>query len=259
MWDPDQYRRFADERSRPFTDLLARVQAGDPGLVLDLGCGPGELTAALARRWPGADVQGVDSSAEMIAAAQPLVGSPGGAGRLRFTLADAALWQPDQPADVIVSNAALQWIPDHLSVLARWAEFLAPGGWLAIQVPANFGQPSHAILRELVEAAAWRPLLAGVHLNRQAAEPAEYLDLLARAGCAVDAWESTYLHVLSGPDPVLEWYRGTGLRPVLAALTPAQAEDFTAEYGARVRAAYPAAPYGTVLPFRRVFAVAVRQ
>jgi trans-aconitate 2-methyltransferase len=253
MWDPGQYRRFAGERSRPFADLLARVRAEDPRLVLDLGCGPGELTATLARRWPAADVLGVDNSAEMIAEAQRLA-----AGRLRFTLADVRQWQPDRPAGVIISNAVLQWVPDHLDVLARWAHFLAPGGWLAIQVPANFDQPSHVILRELAGSAAWRPLLTGVRLNRQAAEPAEYLDVLARAGLTVDAWETTYLHVLQGENPVLEWYRGTGLRPALSALSPGQAADFAAEYGARVRAAYPAAAYGTVLPFRRVFAVAVR-
>jgi trans-aconitate 2-methyltransferase len=253
MWDPGQYRLFADERARPFADLLARVRAEDPRLVLDLGCGPGELTATLARRWPSADVLGVDSSAEMIAEAQRLA-----AGRLRFTRADVRQWQPDRPPGVIISNAVLQWIPDHLAVLARWAAFLAPGGWLAIQVPANFDQPSHVILRELAGSAAWRPLLKGVQLNRQAAQPADYLDVLAMAGLTVDAWETTYLHVLQGDNPVLEWYRGTGLRPALSALSPGQAADFTAEYGARVRAAYPATAYGTVLPFRRVFAVAVR-
>ena len=266
MWDPGQYRRFGDERSRPFVDLLARVRAQSPQLVVDLGCGPGELTATLARRWPDAEVRGVDSSAEMIAAAQALLrtGDPaapaavGLGGRLSFTLGDAADWQPDQPPDVIVSNAVLQWIPDHLRVLARWAGLLQAGGWLAIQVPANFDQPSHVILRELAGSAAWKEQLAGVRLNRQAAEPAEYLDVLAQAGCEVDAWETTYLHVLHGADPVLDWYRGTGLRPVLAALPSGPAAEFTAEYGARLREAYPAAPYGTVLPFRRVFAVAVR-
>ncbi|HEY7145129.1 MAG TPA: trans-aconitate 2-methyltransferase [Streptosporangiaceae bacterium] len=258
MWDPGQYRRFADERSRPFADLLSRVKAEDPALVADIGCGPGELTASLSQRWPGAQVLGLDSSPEMIAAAQALPAAAGTGSRLSFTLADAGDWQPDRPADVIVSNAVLQWIPGHLEVLARWAGFLAPGGTLAIQVPANYDQPSHAILRELAGSPAWRPLLARVQLNRQAADPAEYLDLLARAGCAVDAWETTYLHVLPGADPVLDWYRGTGLRPVLAALAARQAADFTAAYGARLREAYPAAPYGTVLPFRRVFAVAVR-
>jgi trans-aconitate 2-methyltransferase len=270
MWDPDQYRRFAGERARPFFELLARVGATDPRLVADLGCGPGELTAALAGRWPDAEVVGVDNSPEMIRAAGPLPaaallaadgaeGRQAPAGRLSFVLADLREWRPAHAADVIISNAALQWVPDHLAVLARWPGMLAAGGWLAFQVPGNFDQRSHQIITELASSQRWRPLLRGVRLNRQAAQPAEYLDLLARAGCEVDAWETTYLHVLPGGDPVLDWYKGTGLRPVLAALGPELAAEFTAEYGARAREAYPAAPYGTVLPFRRVFVVATRR
>jgi trans-aconitate 2-methyltransferase len=257
VWDPGQYQRFGDERSRPFFDLLARVGADDPGYVADLGCGPGHLTAGLAHRWPAAEVVGVDNSPEMIEAA---AGQAGAApGRLSFVLADIRDWQPARPPDVLVSNAVLQWVPGHLDLLAGWAGMLRPGGWLAIQVPGNFGQPSHVILRELAQSARWQPLLAEAELNRQAASPAEYLDLLARAGCQVDTWETTYLHVLAGDDPVLEWYRGTGLRPVLAKLDEEQAAEFLAEYGERVRAAYPAQPYGTPLPFRRVFAVARRR
>ena len=146
--------------------------------------------------------------------------------------------------------------PAHLDVVRRWPGLLAPGGWLAFQLPGNFDQPTHAILLDLVRSDRWAPLLGGVALNRQAGSPADYVDLLAREGCSVDAWETTYLHVLPGPDPVVEWYRGTGLRPVLAALDPGQAERFLAEYSERVTQAYPAAPYGTVLPFRRVFVVA---
>jgi trans-aconitate 2-methyltransferase len=161
--------------------------------------------------------------------------------------------------DVIVSNAVLQWVPDHLAVLARWAGFLQPGGWLAFQVPGNFDQSSHAAMREMARSERWRTLLADVPLNRQAADPAEYLDLLARAGLEVDAWETTYLHVLHGEDPVLDWYKGTGLRPVLAALQPDQTVQFLDEYRTRMSEAYPAAPYGTVFPFRRVFVVAARR
>ena len=270
MWDPDQYQRFAGQRARPFFELLARVGATDPRLVADLGCGPGGLTAALAARWPGAEVVGVDSSPEMIraAGARPAAAWPaaGGAesrqapaGRLSFVLADLREWRPAHPADVIISNAALQWVPDHLAVLARWPAMLTAGGWLAFQVPGNFDQPSHQILTELASSQRWRPLLREVRRSRQAAQPAEYLDLLASAGCDVDAWETTYLHVLPGDDPVLDWYKGTGLRPVLAALGPELAAEFTAEYSARAREAYPAAPYGTVLPFRRVFVVASRR
>jgi trans-aconitate 2-methyltransferase len=256
MWDPGQYQHFGDERSRPFFDLLARVAAEDPRLVVDLGCGPGTLTATLARRWPGAEVRGIDSSPEMIEAARALPVTEG--QRLSFALGDVRDWRPGGRVDVIVSNAVLQWVPDHLTVLARWAGFLQAGGWLAFQVPGNFDQPSHAAMREMARSERWRALLADVPLNRQAADPAEYLDLLARAGLEVDAWETTYLHVLHGEDPVLDWHKGTGLRPVLAALQPEQAERFLDEYRARMSEAYPAARYGTVFPFRRVFVVAAR-
>jgi trans-aconitate 2-methyltransferase len=255
MWDPRQYGRYADQRARPFFDLLARVGATDPELVLDLGCGSGELTVTLAERWPGATVIGVDSSEAMIESACSGAQQDGGPS---FVLADVRDWEPPGLTDVLVSNAVLQWIPGQLDVLARWAGFLAGGGWIAVQVPGNFDQPGHVIMRELAGSARWRPLLDGVALNRQATGPAEYLDLLAAAGCTTDAWETTYLHVLTGDNPVLEWYKGTGLRPVLDALPAGLAGEFLAEYGARVRAAYPARPYGTVLPFRRVFAVGRR-
>ena len=186
MWDPGQYQHFGDERSRPFFDLLARVAAENPGQVADLGCGPGTLTATLADRWPGAEVRGIDSSPEMIDAARALPVAQG--RRLSFALGDVREWRPDGRVDVIVSNAVLQWVPDHLTVVARWAGFLDAGGWMAFQVPGNYDQPSHAALRELAASDRWRGLLAGVPLNRQAGDPAEYLDLLARAGLEVDAW-----------------------------------------------------------------------
>jgi trans-aconitate 2-methyltransferase len=252
MWDAGQYQRYAGERGRAFFDLVARVGASDPGYVTDLGCGPGNLTMALAERWPGADVVGVDSSPEMIGTAKAACQRP----RLRFELGDLREWQPSGPVDVLVCNAVLQWVPGHLEVVQQWPDLLAPGGWLAIQLPGNYDQPSHAILLDLVRSPRWQPLLAGVRLNQQAHDPAAYLDTFAQAGCEVDAWETTYLHVLAGPDAVTEWYRGTGLRPVLAALSPGQAAEFLAAYGERAEAAYPARPYGTVLPFRRVFAVA---
>jgi trans-aconitate 2-methyltransferase len=275
MWDPGTYLRFGSERARPFFDLLSRVGADAPGFVADLGCGPGNLTAALAARWPGARVLGVDSSPEMIEAARAELGAPEAeaaeraaaqaaglgtaavpAGRLEFRLADIRTWQPEQPVDVITCNAVLQWIPGHRELLTSWVRWLAPRGWLAFQLPGNFDQPSHTILRELAGTPRWRPLLEGVQLNRQAGDPADYLALLAGAGCQVDAWETTYLHVLPGEDAVVDWYRGSGLRPVLSALPPAQAEEFLAGYRDRIRVAYPPAPYGTVLPFRRVFVVA---
>jgi trans-aconitate 2-methyltransferase len=253
MWDPGQYLRYADERARPFFDLLARVRATDPGYVADLGCGPGNLTVTLAERWPGAQVVGVDNAEEMISAARS---QPSPHPSVSFVAGDVRTWRPERPLDVLVSNAVLQWVPDHRRVVSQWPGLLAPGGWLAFQLPGNFDQPTHAILLDLVRSARWAPLLAGVSLNRQAEDPAGYLDLLAGAGCSVDAWETTYLHVLHGAHPVVEWYRGTGLRPVLAALDPGQAEEFLADYSEQIEAAYPAAPYGTVLPFRRVFVVA---
>jgi trans-aconitate 2-methyltransferase len=252
MWDPVQYLRFGDERSRPFFDLTARIGAADPALVADLGCGPGQLTAALADRWPTAQVRGLDSDPEMIAAASAL-SVP---GRLSFALGDLREWQPERPVDVIVSNAVLQWVPGHLDLLTQWIKALAPGGWLAFQVPANFDQAVHVLLGELAASDRWRSALAGVALNRQGGDLRRYAERLLQAGCRVDAWESTYLHVLPGEDPVLQWARGTALRPVLAALDPPAAAAFCAEYGALVRQAYPAAAYGTILPFRRVFVVA---
>ena len=251
MWDPGAYLRFGDERARPFFDLLSRVQADEPGFVVDLGCGPGHLTAALAARWPAARVLGVDNSPEMIEAAQAAR-----TGGLEFRLADIRTWRPGRPVDVITCNAVLQWIPGHEELLTEWVRWLAPGGWLAFQLPGNFDQPSHTIMGELASEPRWKPLLDGTRLNRQAGDPADYLALLAGAGCDVDAWETTYLHVLPGEDAVVDWYRGSGLRPVLAALPPALAEEFVAGYRDRIQTAYPAAPYGTVLPFRRVFVAA---
>lgn len=267
MWDPNQYRQFGDERSRAFYELVNRIGPTDPLTVADIGCGPGELTVDLCRRWPKADVIGVDSSAEMIAAAQEVLAAApsgasgggavgGGALRLRFERADARDWEPAGPVDVLVSNAMLQWVPDHESLLVKWVDFLSDGGWLAFQAPANHDEPAHRLLREFARTGRWRDQLGEVALNRQSANPADYLDLLSGAGCGVDAWETTYLHLLTGEDPVLRWISGTGLRPVITALAGAEREEFLAEYGALLRRAYPRASYGTAYPFRRVFVVA---
>jgi trans-aconitate 2-methyltransferase len=248
-WDPTQYARFADHRSRPFYELVGRIDAEAPARVVDLGCGSGELTVTLARRWPGASVAGIDSSPEMIARA------PADAG-VQFAVGDAAGFDATG-TDVLVSNAMLQWVPDHVALLERWAGELSPGGWLAFQVPANFGAPSHRLMRELAESDAWRSALSGVLRHADAvATPARYLDVLARRALQVDAWQTTYEQVLAGEDPVLEWVRGTGLRPVLAALSSSDAERFTDQYAALLRDAYPAAPYGTVFGFTRTFVVA---
>jgi trans-aconitate 2-methyltransferase len=252
MWDPGQYRRFADERARPFFDLVARIGTDAPRSVADLGCGPGDLTVDLARRWPGAAILGIDSSAEMIAAAREGEKRPG----VSFTVADLRDWQPDAPVDVLVCNAVLQWVPGHLGLLPRWVSWLSDGGWLAFQLPGNVDQPPHAVLRKMAASPRWRPLIGEAELTRQAGDLTGYLDVLAGAGCQVDAWETTYLHILHGEDPVVEWVKGTALRPVLAVLDDAETAEFLAEYRDRMRRAYPPRSFGTVLPFRRVFVVA---
>jgi trans-aconitate 2-methyltransferase len=254
VWDPQQYRRFDAERSRPFFDLLAQVTI-EPARVVDLGCGPGNLTATLTERWPGAIVIGIDSSPEMIAGAASL-SIP---GRLAFDLGDLSAWAPNEPVDLIVSNAALHWVPGHLGLLASFASHLRPGGVLAFQVPGNFREPSHMILHRLASSDTWRDKV-GLDADRAAAadEPADYLAALLNAGLEANVWETTYLQVLAGADPVLQWMMGTALRPVLAQLDEHDAEAFCDEMRPLLAQAYPASEHGTVLPFRRIFAVARR-
>ncbi|MHB8505759.1 MAG: methyltransferase domain-containing protein [Acidimicrobiales bacterium] len=243
-WDPVSYLAFAGERERPFGELVGRVGVARPSLVVDLGCGPGTATVSLLTRWPTARVIGVDSSAAMLARAEEVADPP----RLSFVLADIRDWEPPEPPDVVIANAVLQWVPGHEELIARLAARLAPGGALALQVPGNFDQPSHTLLRQLAP--------PGLLRDAPVLDPAGYLRLLQGAGLVADVWETTYLHVLAGPDPVLEWVRGTALRPVLDALDAGAAAELEAEYAARLRAAHPADASGmTVLPFRRVFAV----
>lgn len=253
-WDPTKYVQFGDHRQRPFFDLTGRIDATAPREVVDLGCGPGNLTAALAERWPGALVRGIDSSPEMLSKAEALAET---AVNLEFSLGDIATWAPSPETDVVVSNAALQWIPEHRELLPGWLDALSPGAWFALQVPGNFRSPSHTLMRELAESPAWAGKLGGVLRHADAvAEPARYLEIMLDAGCAADAWETTYLQLLPGENPVFEWVRGTGLRPVLAALAGEDAARFEAEYAALLAKAYPVTEHGTVFPFRRIFAVA---
>jgi trans-aconitate 2-methyltransferase len=243
-WDPTAYLTFDDHRARPFHDLLNRVVDRAPRRVVDLGCGPGNLTALLAARWPEAVIEALDSSAEMVAAAR-------GRG-VDARRADVVDWTPAPDTDVVVTNAVLQWVPEHRDLLPRWVAALPPGAQLALQVPGNFGAPSHAIVREL---AAHRGL--ALRNDESVATPAEYATLLTDAGAEADVWETTYLHRLTGTDPVLEWIGATALRPVRDALDPATYAEFRAELAPRLRAAYPAQPDGsTWFPFRRIFAVA---
>jgi trans-aconitate 2-methyltransferase len=252
-WDPGQYGKFRDDRARPFFDLLARVPDRRFGRVADLGCGTGELTRVLAERWPAARVTGVDSSREMLQAAAPRAI----AGRLEFVEADIAAWEPPDRFDLVLSNAALQWVPDHGRLLPRLSALLAPRGVLAVQVPANHDWPSHQEILRLAAEEPWASKLTG-RWRPHAVEPLDgYVRTLQAGGLAVDAWETTYVHILQGADPVLEWLKGTALRPVLTVLG-AEAPGFLEALAPRLRAAYPPGPAGTLFPFRRFFFVATR-
>jgi len=256
-WDPDRYLAHADERARPFVDLIAHIGATDPRSVVDLGCGPGNLTALLAARWPDATVTGVDSSPEMIAKAQAS-GAP-----IAFKIGDVRDWTAPagldgvDGVDVLVSNATLQWLPDHLELLPGLVAQVRPGGWFAFQVPGNFAEPSHTIRTELAAEEPYAAHTAGAAVP-SSYDAATYLRALQELDCAVEAWETTYLHVLHGADPVFTWVSGTGARPTLQALPDDLRPAFEAEFKRQLRAAYPDEGHGVVLPFRRIFVVARR-
>ncbi|WP_326689851.1 MULTISPECIES: trans-aconitate 2-methyltransferase [unclassified Streptomyces] len=278
MWDPQQYLRHAGHRLRPVLDLLAHVPDELPRppkapaavpRIADLGCGPGGPSAPLAVRWPDAHITGYDNSPAMLAEARPHAreGGPAGEGRLDFAHADLAGWQPD-PGDgfgLLFSNAALQWVPGHTAAFPGWIDALPTGGALAFQVPGNFASPSHALLAELCDTPRWRDRVQAPHRTGAVLDPAGYADVLRPLGphgCDVDTWETTYLHLLTGPAPVLDWTKGTTLRPVLARLEddPEARDAFLAEYAELLRDAYPPAADGTTaFPFRRVFVVAVKR
>jgi trans-aconitate 2-methyltransferase len=266
LWDAAQYLRFADQRLQPFLDLMNRVEtiafhSVAPKRVVDLGCGPGNATALLARKWPGATVLGVDASPAMI-------GDAAGhriPGRLEFELGDLRDWRPTLNADgspgsvdLILANAVLQWVPDHLEVLARFAGLLAVGGAFGMQVPGNFDEPSHTLLAELRRSARWRDVVSPDTERPASHPPADYLDALDHSGLTPSVWETTYLYLVDGADGVTEFVRGTALRPILTRLSPADGAAFTADYQSLVLAAYPPREIGgrlvQVLPYRRIFA-----
>jgi trans-aconitate 2-methyltransferase len=255
-WDPAQYLRFADERLRPGFDLLARIGELPPGPIVELGCGTGVHTNAIAERWPDRAVTGIDASPEMLAQAVP------GPARVRWIEADIRGWSAATPAALIFTNATLQWLDDHATLLPHLMRQLVPGGVLAVQMPRNFDAPSHVLMRETAAEPPWGDRLAPLLRIDPVARPEIYYDLLvALARGGLDLWETEYVHVLSGAEgaesAVLAWVRGTALRPLLAPLSAAEQADFTARYDAKLKLAYVRRADGKVLfPFRRLFLVA---
>lgn len=256
-WDPDVYHKFADHRLRPALELLARVPPRPVAVAYDLGCGAGLMTREIAARWPEATVYGVDSSPEML-------GQAGAAtGRVRWVASDIGQWRPDEPPDLIYSNATLQWIPGHQELFPRLLGYLRPGGCLAVQMPLSWGMPSHVLLRETLASGGPGGAPFGTPELRQAVarkwvDGAEaYYDLLVGQTASLDIWETEYLQILEGDDPVLEWVKGSALRPVLTSLDDAERAAFLDAYARQLREAYPRRPNGrTLYPFRRLFIVA---
>jgi trans-aconitate 2-methyltransferase len=250
-WDPTQYLRFADERLRPALDLLARVPLASPRLVVDLGCGAGNVTAILRERFPAAAVLGVDGSEAMLAKARAA------APACTFIQADFARWTPETPPDLIFSNAALHWVSGHETLFPRLISLIAPGGIFAVQMPAMHDAPLRRLQNEIAGQGPWAPYLADASYARGLLPVEAYYDLLRPRVAALDIWETTYLHVLSGEDAVVEWAAGSSLRPFLDKLPPEMRQPFRMAYATALRPHYPRRPDGTtLLPFRRLFMLA---
>src|SRR5437763_2192160 len=250
-WDPAQYLKFAGPRLRPAIDLLQRVDVDNPALVYDLGAGAGNVTRRLAARWPEAEIVGVDSSAEMLAKAAAEL--PG----IEWRRADLGSWRPDRPPSLIYSNAALHWLDGHDRLFPALFEALAPGGGLAVQIPRNFGAPSHTSITDAALSGPWRTRLEPLLRPSPVEAPEFYYDLLAPRAALLDMWETEYLQVLDGDNPVKEWTKGTWLGPLLGALDEPERSAFEENYAERVLAAYPPRPDGkTLFPFRRLFMIA---
>ncbi len=256
-WDPSQYLRFADHRLRPALELLERVPLSPPTVVYDLGCGTGDVTRIIAERWPAATVYGVDNSKEMLvkAGAEP--------GSVRWVEADIRRWRPDEPPDLIYSNATLQWVEGHAELFPRLLGYVSTGGCLAVQMPLSWDMPSHRLMREtLANGGPGGTALGTEELNRAVARKwvasaEEFYDLLAGHVRSLDIWQTEYLQVLDGDDPVLEWVKGTGLRPILNGLDDRERDTYLDEYARRLRATYPRRADGrTLYPFGRLFIVA---
>jgi len=252
-WNPVQYLRYGNERLRPALDLMARIQVDSPETVYDLGCRTGTITGILKERWPDAHVTGVDSSASMLGRTTDVETGA------TWQHADLNDWHPERPADVVYSNAALHWLDNHEQLFPRLMDTVKPGGVLAVQMPENFGAPSHTSIADTVREGAWRERLAPFQRENPVAEPSFYYDLISRLSSSVDMWETTYMHILEGEDPVVEWTKGTMLRPLLDNLSEAEGAEFLKLYTAKVAKAYPHSADGkTVLPFKRLFIVAVK-
>lgn len=260
-WSAQQYLAFEDERTRPVRDLLAALPAVEVRTAVDIGCGPGNSTEVLAARFPQATVSGFDSSPDMIAAARKRL--PG----LQFEVLDLKSWielsgsasPPPDSIDVVLANAVLQWAPDHGAVFPAILAKLSRGGCLAVQVPDNLDEPAQTLMREIAEEQPWRAKLAGADRARVRIESAEWYYRLLRAACdRVDVWRTTYYHPLADAHAIVEWFKGTGLRPFLDPLDPREREDYLARYAERLARLYPSRGGEVLLPFPRLFMVAQR-
>ncbi|HYC00850.1 MAG TPA: trans-aconitate 2-methyltransferase [Candidatus Limnocylindrales bacterium] len=251
QWDARQYLKFGDERTRAAAELLARVPLSDAGEVVDLGCGPGNSSALLRARWPHARIRGIDSSPQMLEQARREVPS------VEWIQADAANWQPQEPVDVLYANAVFHWLPDHDRLLPRLISALAPGGVLAVQMPCNFEEPSHRLMRQLP--GPWEQAVAEVRALQPVARPAFYYDVLAPHCSSIDIWQTTYEHVMADEHAIVEWVRGTGLRPYLDAVADEQRRSYLDAYTRAIEQAYrPRIDGKRLFSFPRLFFVAVR-
>lgn len=253
-WSATQYLKFEDERTRPARDLLAQVPVERAARVYDLGCGPGNSTELLVDRFGAATVEGVDADADMLEKARKRLPD------VPFHQADLATWRPPLQADIFYSNAVFQWLPDHLPLLAALMGHLVPGGVLAIQMPDNLDEPSHAAMRETAATGPWADRFAGRAMRAKLPAPADYMDALAPLSARVDVWHTHYYHPLANAEAIVEWVKGTGLRPYLAAAGSENEPAFLADYTARISRAYPPMADGRVLlKFPRLFVVAVKR
>lgn len=251
-WSPSDYLKFADERSRPVLDLLQRVPLQNPSMVYDLGCGPGNSTEFLLRRFPTAEVIGVDHSPAMIEAARAALPST------RFEQADLNTWKPQRNPDLFFSNATLQWLPDHVAVMQRLLGSLAKGGILAVQMPDNLNEPSHKMMRETAQDVRWKNLIdQSFSARADVLSPSEYYDALKPFCIKLEMWHTVYNHCLSDVSAIVEMFQSTGLRPFLAPLNDLQKFSFLNDYETRLAQAYHKQNDGSVLlRFPRIFIIA---